>query len=331
MAFGIPNLAAAFDFTQAEPDSVDFDMLATGIGGDGVISGALVAAQATPDMTVQVAAGVVNASGVRAAVANGNLTIPGPSGAVTVADAAITSGLKVLTSSTAGFSSTTSPGKVVRVLGAGPSGAALVTIIDSFNSSTSVNLLTAASTTVSSASMTYGFNRFDLVTASSSGTKAVQAGTSTIDPPFPIVPAGTVALASVLVQPWTTTIISSNIIDKRMPVPQSWEAYIDDGNSGASKTLDFLMGNVHNVTWNASTTLAFTGATSGRACTLTVFLRHDATTNSYTVTWPTSVRWPNGAAPLLPTNTASSLSILTFLTVDGGTNWYGGLVGNNFA
>ena len=75
MAFTIPNHADAFSAFQAEPDSVDFDILAAGYSGSGVISGCAVTAQGSPNMTVAVAAGIVSVAGVRAAVTGANATI----------------------------------------------------------------------------------------------------------------------------------------------------------------------------------------------------------------------------------------------------------------
>ena len=75
MAFTIPNHADANSPFQAEPDSVDFDILAAGYSGSGVISGCAVTAQGTPNMTVAVASGVVSVAGVRVSVTGANSTI----------------------------------------------------------------------------------------------------------------------------------------------------------------------------------------------------------------------------------------------------------------
>lgn len=75
MSFTIPNEADAFNVNQAEPDSVDFGILADGIQGDGVISGCAVTAQGSPDMTVAVASGNIKVGSVVVAVASGNVTI----------------------------------------------------------------------------------------------------------------------------------------------------------------------------------------------------------------------------------------------------------------
>lgn len=47
------------------------------------------------------------------------------------------------------------------------------------------------------------------------------------------------------------------------------------------------------------------------------------------VNFPTSVRWPGGAAPVL-TTVANKVDIVTLITEDGGANWYGVIVGQGF-
>lgn len=75
MPFTIPNAADAFNANQAEPDSVDFDVLTFGSRKTGVVSGCAVVAQGTPDMTVAVAVGNVSIAGILVQVTAGNGTI----------------------------------------------------------------------------------------------------------------------------------------------------------------------------------------------------------------------------------------------------------------
>lgn len=48
-----------------------------------------------------------------------------------------------------------------------------------------------------------------------------------------------------------------------------------------------------------------------------------------TVIWGGSVKWPAGTAPTL-TSTAGKVDILSFITLNGGTDWYGFVGGQNF-
>lgn len=94
-------------------------------------------------------------------------------------------------------------------------------------------------------------------------------------------------------------------------------------------TLNLANGNVFNLTLTGNVTFTFSGATSGKACSFAAYIKQD-TTGSRTVTWPASVKWAGGTAPTLST-AASSVDIVVFESLDGGTNWYGSLVGTAFA
>lgn len=75
MPYVIPNEVDAVFTDQAEPDSGDFDIILRGLHRTGVISGCAVTAQGSPDMTVAVAAGLVDSSGRRFTVTAGNVTV----------------------------------------------------------------------------------------------------------------------------------------------------------------------------------------------------------------------------------------------------------------
>lgn len=99
--------------------------------------------------------------------------------------------------------------------------------------------------------------------------------------------------------------------------------------AGGTVDLDLANGNVFNVTMNASSTFNFKGATgtTTNASSFTVYLKMSAA--NLTATWPTpSVKW-SGGAPTLST-TSGATDILVFETINGGTTWYGSLVGTNF-
>lgn len=93
--------------------------------------------------------------------------------------------------------------------------------------------------------------------------------------------------------------------------------------AGATPSINLANGNVHDVKLTAAATFTFTGATSGVACSFSLYLRQDAT-GGRTTTWPASVKWPGGVAPTLST-AANKVDLLVFTTLDGGTTWYGGL------
>lgn len=100
--------------------------------------------------------------------------------------------------------------------------------------------------------------------------------------------------------------------------------------SGAAVTVDLEDGNVHEVTLTAAAVaLTLAGATNGKACSLTLILHQDGV-GGRAVTWPATVDWNEGAAPVLST-AAGATDIVTLLTVDGGARWYAFLAGKGMA
>lgn len=101
------------------------------------------------------------------------------------------------------------------------------------------------------------------------------------------------------------------------------------GSGSGTRAINLANGNVVSATLAGATTFTFSGATASTACSFGLYLTQDATGNR-TVTWPASVRWSGGTAPTLSTS-ANAVDILVFETINGGTTWYGSLVGTNFS
>ena len=99
--------------------------------------------------------------------------------------------------------------------------------------------------------------------------------------------------------------------------------------SAASITLNIETGNTFDVTMDQNTTLVFDNPTaSGNACSFTLYLRQNAT-GGWVVTLPATVRWENGTPPTFST-AANQYDIISFVTIDAGTNWHAFLGGKNF-
>lgn len=77
--FTIPNEIDAFNPNQAEPDKVDFDIIAMSHAGTGVVSGCGTSVTGT-NMVVTVAVGKISYLGVPFTVAGGSVTIPAADG-----------------------------------------------------------------------------------------------------------------------------------------------------------------------------------------------------------------------------------------------------------
>lgn len=100
--------------------------------------------------------------------------------------------------------------------------------------------------------------------------------------------------------------------------------------TGTSVTINLRTGNNFIHTLSGNTTYTFSNpASSGTASAFTLKLVQDSGGSGYTVTWPTSVDWPDATAPTL-TSTASAVDIFVFITHDGGTTYYGFTAGQAF-
>ena len=86
-------------------------------------------------------------------------------------------------------------------------------------------------------------------------------------------------------------------------------------------TLDLSKGSFFYVTLNqAVTQMIFANVPSAsRVCSFTLQLLADGTARS--IVWPITVRWPGGVAPAI-TSAANKVDTFTFLTHDGGANWF---------
>lgn len=76
-------------------------------------------------------------------------------------------------------------------------------------------------------------------------------------------------------------------------------------------------GAVFTKTVTANTTFTISGTPSNVAACFTLVLTNGG---SHTVTWPSSVKWTEGTPPEL---IAAGIDVITFITPNGGTTWYG--------
>jgi len=98
--------------------------------------------------------------------------------------------------------------------------------------------------------------------------------------------------------------------------------------SAGALTLDLSTATLFYVSLNANVT-SFTFSNppaSPKSFSFTLQFVADGTLRA--VTWPIAVRWPGGSAPTL-TSTANKVDTFTFVTHDGGTNWFGFVSGQN--
>lgn len=95
-------------------------------------------------------------------------------------------------------------------------------------------------------------------------------------------------------------------------------------------TLNLGAGTVQVVTLNSSGTLAFVGlAPSGYACSVVLYLEQGASGGA-TVTWPANTLWSKGNPPVLST-APGAIDVVTLVTYNGGSTWFGFLSGSNMS
>jgi hypothetical protein len=85
----------------------------------------------------------------------------------------------------------------------------------------------------------------------------------------------------------------------------------------SSNTVNVALANYFISTPAGTSTWIFTGAPVSRDSSFVLQL---ANGGSYTITWPSSVKWPSNTAPTLSTN---GVDVLIFSTVNTGTTWRG--------
>lgn len=98
-------------------------------------------------------------------------------------------------------------------------------------------------------------------------------------------------------------------------------AEFDDGNSGASDTIDFSNGPAHKSTLTGNCTFTFSNPIAGQAYVLKTV--GDGTVR--TITWPAAVKWAGGTAPTM-TGTAGKFDLINFYY--DGTNYLGSYTQN---
>jgi hypothetical protein len=106
------------------------------------------------------------------------------------------------------------------------------------------------------------------------------------------------------------------------------ERYSSPAISGGSLTLNLTNGNVFDVALNASVvSLSITNPPApNNAGSFVLILTADGTPRG--VAWGASISWPGGTAPTL-TSTNGKKDVFGFISLNGGTNWYGFIGGQN--
>lgn len=93
-------------------------------------------------------------------------------------------------------------------------------------------------------------------------------------------------------------------------------------------TINLSNGNIFNVASNANVnTLTVSNTQSGKANSFELYATGNGSAQTWT--WPASFKWAGGIAPTL-TSTNGKVDRFVFETNDGGTTWFGSIVGQNY-
>ena len=102
------------------------------------------------------------------------------------------------------------------------------------------------------------------------------------------------------------------------------ETYSDLG-TGGSVTIDLSTGNNFRRQFNGTATISISNPPAGNAFGFTLVT---VNAGAYSITWPASVDWAGGTAPIL---TSSGVDVLTFYTYNAGSTYYGFVTGKNLS
>ena len=125
----------------------------------------------------------------------------------------------------------------------------------------------------------------------------------------------------------TMTFSSASILmaDNIISRPVLSDYAIDHSVPTATSTVTFslIFGNsfVTTLTENVTVTISNPPA-SGAYGECHIKIIQDGSAGAYTVTWPASVLWPGGTAPVISTGN-DAVDSVSLWTIDGGTTWYG--------
>lgn len=97
--------------------------------------------------------------------------------------------------------------------------------------------------------------------------------------------------------------------------------------SGTTPTCDPDVAGVFTLTTSGNTTFTFSSpSASGTAASFALILTAGG---AHTITWPASVDWEIRLPPIAPAS--GDTNVYVFLTVDGGTRWFGFIAGEAMA
>lgn len=107
------------------------------------------------------------------------------------------------------------------------------------------------------------------------------------------------------------------------------EAIVNLGNVAAgTHTLNLNNGNIFQLRPTGNVTIAFSNVPASGTF-VGALVRHEGDGTARTYTWPTTTKWAYGEAPTM-TSTNAKFDLVSLFTYDGGTTWFGQILGQNY-
>lgn len=106
--------------------------------------------------------------------------------------------------------------------------------------------------------------------------------------------------------------------------------YANTGVNGSSYTVNLSLANIQKITLSGNlTSLVFSNAPD---IGVVGWIRLIIERVTYNITnWPSGTKWQSGSALSLSSTTASTTTIVDFMTVDGGSTWYAETIATSMA
>ena len=109
---------------------------------------------------------------------------------------------------------------------------------------------------------------------------------------------------------------------KRIRGVNAKEVHASVTSSSNTTTCDTTTATYFYTTLTENTTFAFSNPDDSNTTTIVLEIKQDASASGFTVGWPAAVKWAGGTAPTLSAG-ANDVDLLTFISRDQGTTWYG--------
>lgn len=106
------------------------------------------------------------------------------------------------------------------------------------------------------------------------------------------------------------------------------EAIVNLGAVSGTQTFNLQSGNIFQVKPNGAITVSPSNVPSSGTF-VGILVRHEGDGTARTYTWPGTTKWAYGETPTM-TSTNAKFDLISLFTYDGGTTWFGQVIGQNY-